>query len=57
MARVGLLHHVGTFLLFIASMLLLTTTITAPVASDLSILHVHGQSSSIAYGTFGYCEG
>ena len=57
MARVGFFHHIGTFLLFAASVLLLVTTITAPVISNLSILQVTlgGQSSSITYGTFGYC--
>ena len=55
MARVGFFHHVGTFLLFAASILLVITTITAPVVSYLSILYVRGQSSSITYGTFGYC--
>ncbi len=55
MARVGCLHYVGTFLLFAASMLLLVTTITSPVVSSLSILYVGGPTSSITYGTFGYC--
>jgi len=55
MARVGFFHHVGTFLLFAASILLLVTTITAPVVTNLSILYVNLGSSSITYGTFGYC--
>lgn len=55
MARVGCVHYVGTFLLFAASILLIVTTITAPVVGSLSMLYVRGQTSSITYGTFGYC--
>jgi len=59
--RTGMLHHVGTFLLFAAAILLLVTTITAPVVGDLAILKVmltnftDIRNSSVTFGTFGYC--
>lgn len=59
--RTGVLHHVGTFLLFAAAILLLVTTITAPVIKDLSILKVmltnftDIRNSSVIFGTFGHC--
>jgi hypothetical protein len=55
------LHHVGTFLLFVAAVLLLVTTITAPVIPDLPILKVmltnftDIRNSSVNFGTFGHC--
>jgi len=55
------LHHVGTFLLFAAAVLLLVTTITAPVIKDLPILKVmltnftDIRNSSVIFGTFGHC--
>jgi len=61
MARTGLFHHVGTFLLFAASILLLITTISAPVIKDISILKVtltnssNARHSSVTFGTFGHC--
>lgn len=61
MANTGIFHHVGTFLLFAAAVLLLITTITAPVVPDFAILKVTltNQSSirhsSVTFGTFGYC--
>jgi len=60
MARVGCFHHIGTFLLFAASILLLITTITAPVVSRIPILYValgNSAAGQISYGTFGYCVG
>jgi len=54
-------HHVGTFLLFAASILLLITTISAPVIKDIAILKVtltnssDARHSSVTFGTFGYC--
>jgi len=56
-----MLHHVGTFLLFAAGILLLVTTITAPVIGDLPILKVmltnftDIRNSSVIFGTFGHC--
>jgi len=61
MAKTGIFHHVGTFLLFAASILLLITTISSPVIHDISLLKVTltNQSSlrntSVTFGTFGYC--
>jgi hypothetical protein len=56
-----MLHHVGTFLLFAATILLLITTITAPVIGDFAILKVmltnftDIRNSSVTFGTFGHC--
>jgi hypothetical protein len=53
--------RIGVFLLFAASVLLLITTISAPVLNDVGLLHVTLQNftdfrhSSISFGTFGYC--
>jgi len=61
MAKTGIFHHVGTFLLFAASILLLITTISAPVVNDISMVKVtlanssSIRHSSISFGTFGYC--
>jgi len=54
-------HWVGVVFLFVASILLLVTTISAPVVNRLSLLRVtlnNGTSvrhSSVSFGTFGYC--
>jgi len=54
-------HHVGTFLLFAAAILLLVTTISAPVIGDIAILKVmltnfsDIRNSSVTFGTFGHC--
>jgi hypothetical protein len=59
--RTGVLHHVGTFLLFCAAILLLITTITAPVVKDFAMLKVmltnftDLRNSSVIFGTFGHC--
>jgi len=61
MAKTGIFHHVGTFLLFAATILLLVTTISSPVVHDIALLKVTltNQSSlrntSVTFGTFGYC--
>lgn len=56
MARTGMFHHVGTFLLFAASILLLITTISAPVVDHFSLLKVSlTNDSSVSFGTFGHC--
>jgi len=61
MAKTGIFHHVGTFLLFAASILLLITTISAPVVNDIAILKVtltnssNARHSSVTFGTFGHC--
>jgi len=58
MAKTGMFHHVGTFLLFASAILLLITTISSPVVNDIAIFKVKlgGDSAgSVTFGTFGYC--
>jgi hypothetical protein len=61
MAKTGIFHHVGTFLLFVAAILLLVTTISSPVVGDIAILKVmltnktDIRNSSVTFGTFGHC--
>jgi uncharacterized membrane protein len=61
MAKTGIFHHFGTFLLFASSILLLITTISAPVVGDIAILKVmltnktDIRNSSVTFGTFGHC--
>ncbi|KAK3325476.1 SUR7/PalI family-domain-containing protein [Apodospora peruviana] len=66
MARTGFFHHLGTFFLLSATVLLIVTCISAPVVHNISLLKVEfGDRSSyrydadrtwVAFGTFGYCE-
>jgi len=58
----GVIHHIGTFLLFISWVLLLVVSISAPVVNDISMLKVtltnvsgDGRNSAVTYGTFGHC--
>ncbi|KAI0394320.1 pali-domain-containing protein [Xylariaceae sp. FL0594] len=70
MARTGFFHHIGTFFLFAATVLLIITDISAPVVSSISLLRVdlgpsrradlfrdddNDHIPSITFGTFGYC--
>lgn len=61
MAKTGIFHHFGTFLLFAAAILLLITTISAPVIPDIPIMKVmltnktDIRNSSVTFGTFGHC--
>lgn len=61
MARTGFFHHIGSFLLFSASILLLVTSISAPVVNHLSLLKVRlgnateAHKTALTFGTFGYC--
>ncbi|KAK3673355.1 hypothetical protein LTR78_006901 [Recurvomyces mirabilis] len=54
-------HWIGVALLFISSLLLLFTTISAPIMNGVSLLHVtltnetQIRHSSVSFGTFGYC--
>jgi len=54
-------HYVGVFLLFAAWVLLLVTSISAPVLGDIAIAKViltnftDIRHSSIVFGSFGYC--
>ncbi|KAH9906869.1 pali-domain-containing protein [Xylariomycetidae sp. FL2044] len=66
MRQTGFFHHIGTFLLFSATVLLVITCISAPVVSDISLLKVdlddrnstlvaENRHPQITFGTFGYC--
>ncbi|GKT49067.1 pH-response regulator protein palI/RIM9 [Colletotrichum spaethianum] len=59
MAVTGFIHHFGTFLLLAATILLVITSISAPVVHHISLLTVKlGESSAgneIKFGTFGWC--
>ncbi|KAK3370200.1 SUR7/PalI family-domain-containing protein [Podospora didyma] len=62
MANTGFFHHIGTFLLFVATILLIVTCISAPVVHDLGLMKVELGGSNraavhttINFGTFGYC--
>jgi len=61
MARTSPTHWVGVFFLFAAAVLLLITTISAPVIGDIAILKVTLTNSSalrhssVTFGTFGHC--
>ena len=56
-----LIGSIVTFLLFAAAILLLITTISAPVIGDIAILKVmltnrsDIRNSSVTFGTFGHC--
>ncbi|CAF9935098.1 hypothetical protein IMSHALPRED_010106 [Imshaugia aleurites] len=61
MARTSPLHWIGVIFLLIAAILLLITTISAPVIGDIAILKVtlanssDIRHSSVTFGTFGHC--
>jgi hypothetical protein len=61
MAKTGIFHHIGTFLLFVSAILLLVTTISSPVVGDIGIMkvmltnHTQIRNSSVTFGTFGHC--
>lgn len=59
MYHTGFFHHIGTFLLLLATVLLIITDISAPVVHDIGILKVDlGNSNNgneVSFGTFGYC--
>ncbi|GAA5822349.1 hypothetical protein JCM3770_000529 [Rhodotorula araucariae] len=52
-------HHLGTFLLFAATILLIVSTITSPVINDMPIaratLNVGTNPIKANFGVFGYC--
>ncbi|KAK4569332.1 hypothetical protein LTR86_003094 [Recurvomyces mirabilis] len=54
-------HWIGVALLLISSLLLLVTTISAPILKDVAFLHViltnktEIRNSSVTFGTLGYC--
>lgn len=59
MARI--FHWTGVVFIFLASILLLITTISAPVIKDIAILkvmltnHTEIRNSSVTFGAFGHC--
>jgi hypothetical protein len=61
MAVTGFFHHIGTFLLFAACVLLIITDISSPVVNNLAILDVtlgnstDAHHSHVTFGTFGWC--
>lgn len=61
MAATGFIHHIGTFLLLVATILLIVTSISAPVVNDIGLLRVklsnatNEHYSEVSFGTFGYC--
>jgi len=61
MAKTGIFHHLGTFLIFVAAILLFITTISALVIHDIAIMKVmltnqsDIRNSSVTFGTFGHC--
>ncbi|KAL2017988.1 hypothetical protein VTK56DRAFT_1368 [Thermocarpiscus australiensis] len=62
MAVTGFFHHIGSFLLLAATVLLIITCISAPVVHDIALLKIElGDEraqghSTVTFGTFGYCE-
>ncbi|CAK7567293.1 MAG: hypothetical protein SEPTF4163_005256 [Sporothrix epigloea] len=62
MARTGFCHHIGSFLLFAATILLIVVSISAPVINHISLLKVQtsnisrGTTPAIEFGSFGYCS-
>lgn len=55
------MRRLGVALLFVSSILLLITTISAPIINDVGLLRVtltnetRIRHSSVSFGTFGYC--
>jgi len=53
------LHHIGTFLLFAATIFLVITSITSPVVNNIGLLTVNlpnaARGSEISFGSWGYC--
>ncbi|EPE10189.1 ph-response regulator [Ophiostoma piceae UAMH 11346] len=61
MARTGFFHHIGSFFLLAATVLLIVVSISAPVVNDIALLKVKlsnatdDHRSALTFGTFGYC--
>jgi hypothetical protein len=57
----GFFHHIGTFLLLAATILLIVTCISAPVVHDIGLLKIQlgtGRArdyTHVSFGTFGAC--
>ncbi|KAI0472980.1 pali-domain-containing protein [Xylariaceae sp. FL0804] len=63
MARTGIIHHFGSFLLLVATVLLIIPDIAAPVVNELSLLEVtikggkYGDRDVVVnFGSWGWCE-
>lgn len=61
MAVTGFFHHIGSFFLLAATVLLVITSISAPVVNNIGLLKVTLSNatidnwSQVSFGTFGYC--
>jgi len=61
MRQTGFFHHIGSFLLLVATILLIVTCISAPVVQNISMLRVVMEDRGdlkhpvVTFGTFGYC--
>ncbi|KAK7749984.1 hypothetical protein SLS62_008093 [Diatrype stigma] len=62
MGRTGFIHHIGSFLLLVATVLLIVTSISAPTVHNISMLRVevdgglaNRDNPVITFGTFGWC--
>lgn len=61
MAITGIFHHIGTFFLLVATVLLVITSISAPVVNDIGLLKVQLSNATsehwteVSFGSFGYC--
>lgn len=52
----GVLHHVGTFLIFAAAVLLLVASISSPVVNTIALMKVrYNSGTTVNFGTFGHC--
>ncbi|RYO88021.1 hypothetical protein DL764_008780 [Monosporascus ibericus] len=62
MRQTGFIHHIGSFLLLVATVLLIVTSISAPAVKNISMLRVdidrgtaNGNNPVVTFGTFGWC--
>ena len=61
MYHTGFFHHIGTFLLLAATVLLIVVDISAPVVHQIPMLRVQlanissSHQSTVTFGTFGHC--
>lgn len=56
MGILSLVNHFGTFLLLVATILLVVASISAPTVDRISFLTVAlGGSGEITFGSFGWC--
>lgn len=64
MGQTGFFHHMASFSLFVAFVMILITSISAPTVRGIGFLRVDrfdrddgegGTTSSVLFGTFGFC--